>query len=93
MATTETVLKDFPLLYKGKRMLVIDNSERCLDEDYDVIVWDRLLGCEVGFCSRESDGSFIGWAEHGMSELDISGAHAKALAQDTTRAVNWSLKN
>ena len=93
MATTETILRDFPLLYKGKRMLVIDNKERCLDEDYDVIVWDRLLGCEAGFCSRERDGSFIGWVEHGLNQLTISGIDAKQLAQVTTRVVNWSMKN
>lgn len=93
MATTDTVLRDFPLRYKGKRMLIIDNKRRCLDEDYDVIVWDRLLGCEVGFCNHESDGSFKDWAEHGMNELAISGGDAKQLAKDTTRVVNWSLKN
>ena len=93
MTRTETILKDFPLLYKGKRMLVIDNTERCLDEDYDVIVWDRYLGCEVGFCSRESDGSFSGWAQYGPNELTISGADAKQLAQHTTRVVNWTIKN
>ena len=74
-------------------MLVIDNKERWLDDDYDVIVWDRLLGCEVGFCNRESDDSYKGWAEHGPNELTISGADAKQLAQDTTRVVNWSMKN
>jgi hypothetical protein len=93
MATTEAVLKDFPLLYKGRRMLVIDNSDRHIDEDYDIIVWDRLLGCEVGFCRYESDGSICGWAEHGPNELTISGVDAKQLAQDATRVVSWSLKN
>jgi len=93
MATTESVLRDLTLLYKGKRMLVVDNTERHLDEDYDIIVWDRLLGCEVGFCRYESDGSMRGWAAYGNSELTISGIDAKQLAQDTTRVVNWSIKN
>lgn len=93
VTTSDQVLKDFPLLYKGRRMLVIDNSARVLDEDYDVIVWDRQLGCEVGFCQFAEDGSISGWVEHGPQELSISGENPKQLAQDTTRVVNWSLKN
>ena len=93
MTTTDQVLKEFPLLYKGRRMLVVDHSDRVLDEDYDVIVWDRRLGCEVGFCHFGDDGSIAGWVEHGPQELSISGASPKQLAQDATRVVNWSLRN
>jgi hypothetical protein len=92
---TEDALK-LPLLYKGKRMLVIDNAERHFadsSDDYEIIVWDRSLGCEVGFCHYADDGSISGWVEHGMSELTISGPDAKNLAQDAMRVVNWSLKN
>jgi hypothetical protein len=93
MPTETEVLKSFPLLYKGKRMLVIDNRARYIDDDYDVIVWDRMLGCEVGFCGVEPDGSFSGWVGYGPHELDISGATAKELAASTRSVVNWTLKN
>jgi hypothetical protein len=93
--TNEDALK-LPLLYKGRRMLVIDNAGRHFSDssdDYGIIVWDRLLGCEVGFCDNLDDGSIGGWVEHGMNQLTIGGADPKALAQDTRRVTDWTLKN
>lgn len=93
--TTDDALK-LPILYKGRRMLVIDNSGRLFGDstdDYAVVVWDRSLGCEVGFCNYKEDGSISGWVEHGMNQLTIDGPDAKSLAHDALRAVNWSLKN
>lgn len=92
--TTDEALK-LPLLYKGRRMLVIDNSQRYFfdsSDDYAVIVWDRLLGCEVGFCNYTM-GNIIGTVQHGMNELTIRGKDAKELAKNTKSVVDWSLKN
>ncbi len=92
--TTDDALK-LPLLYKGRRMLVIDNSQRhFLDssDDYAVIVWDRLLGCEVGFCNYTM-GNIVGTVHHGMNELTIRGNDAKELAKNAKSVVDWSLKN
>lgn len=91
--TLEKTLANCPVLYKGQRMVVLDNSSRQLDEDYDVIVWDRNLGCAVGFCQQEKSGAFTGWVQHGSQELTISGSSAKEIAQATTRLVNWSLEH
>ena len=92
--TTDDALK-LPFLYKGRRMLVIDNSQRhFLDssDDYAVIVWDRLLGCAVGFCNYTM-GNIVGTVHHGMNELTIRGNDTKELAKNTKSVVDWSLKN
>lgn len=92
--TTDDVLK-LPLLYKGRRMLVIDNSQKHFcdsSDDYAVIVWDRLLGCEVGFCNYTM-GNIAGTVQYGMNEINIQGIDAKELAKNTKIIVDWSLKN
>ena len=86
-------LKKSSILYRGRRMLVINNVAREVDEDYDIVVWDKLLGCAVGFCSQNSDGSFKGWVAYGQHELTISGDTPRELAQDALQSVNWTLQN
>ncbi len=93
MSSEAEILKNFPLLHKGRRMLVVDNKARHFDEDCDVLVWDRLLGCEVGFCHIEPDGSYRGWVGYGPHELPIEGDSAKELAAAATQLVNWTLKH
>ncbi len=81
------------VLYRGRRMLVINNVNREVDEDFDIVVWDKALGCAVGFGSKNADGSFEGFVAYGPHELPIAGADARELAQDALKSVNWTLKN
>jgi len=74
-------------------MLVFDNVGRGVDEDFDIVVWDKALGCPVGFCSQSPDGSFEGFVAYGPHELPISGVDARELAQDALRTINWTLQN
>jgi hypothetical protein len=73
-------------------MLVIDNTQRRIDEDYDIVVWDKSLDCAVGFCSRES-GTYTGWVAYGQHELPVGGDTPRELAQSVLKAVNWTLKD
>lgn len=82
-----------PLLYRGRRILVIDNAQRHLDEDYDIVVWDKLLDCAVGFCKRNADGTFSGWVAYGQHQLTISGEDPRELARSALLTVNWTLRN
>jgi hypothetical protein len=79
------------ILYRGRRMLVINNVSRVVDEDFDVVVWDKALECAVGFCSQSQDGSFEGFVAYGPHELPIAGPDARELAQDALKSVNWTL--
>lgn len=79
-------------VYTGRRIFVVDNRNRLLDEDFDIIVWDKALGCAVGFCSQSPDGSFEGFVAYGPHELPIAGADARELAQDALKSINWTLK-
>lgn len=81
------------LLYKGRRMLVFDNAQRQLDEDYDIVVWDKLLDCAVGFCKRNADSTFTGWVAYGQHQLTISGEDPRELARSALKTVNWTLRN
>ncbi|MBM3390327.1 MAG: hypothetical protein FJY26_12675 [Betaproteobacteria bacterium] len=69
-------------------MLVIDNTHRKVDEDYDIVVWDKALDCAVGFCSQENDGTFTGWVSYGQHELPVSGDSPREPAQSALKAVN-----
>ncbi len=81
------------LLYRGRRMLVINNVNREVDEDFDIIVWDKTLGCAVGFGSHCADGSFEGFVAYGPHELPIAGADARELARDALNTVKWTLSH
>ncbi len=81
------------LLYRGRRMLVIDNTKRQIDEDYDIVVWDKALDCAVGFCGREKDGTYVGWVAYGQHELPVGGDSPRELAQSVLKAVNWTLEH
>jgi hypothetical protein len=80
------------ILYRGQRMLVINNVSREVDEDFDVVVWDKALDCAVGFCSQIPDGSFKGFVAYGPHELPIAGADARELAQDALQSLNRAMK-
>lgn len=73
-------------------MLVINNVGRGVEETFDILVWDKALGCAVGFCSQSPDGSLEGFVAYGPHELPIAGADARELAQDALKSVNWALK-
>ena|GEM_PF-1914918 len=90
-APSDRLQVDIRLLYRGRRMLVINNVSREVDEDFDVVVWDKALDCAVGFCSQSPDGSFEGFVAYGPHELPITGADARELAQDALKSVNWTL--
>jgi hypothetical protein len=81
------------LLYRGRRMLVINNVNREVDEDFDIVVWDKALGCAVGFGSQNADGSFEGFVVYGPHELPIAGADARELARDALNTFKWTLSH
>ena len=86
-------LKKSSILYRGRRILVINNVAREVDEDYDIVVWDKALECAVGFCSQSPDGSFEGFVAYGPHELPIAGADARELARDALSIVKWALSH
>jgi hypothetical protein len=90
----EAWIKRNPPLYLGKRMAVIDNRKRLVaNEDNDLIVFDRMLRCIVAWGTFEADGSLSVSAAYGPHEIDIDGENAKELAMNTTKVVNWTLRN
>jgi hypothetical protein len=94
MANYDGVESDPPILYKGRRILVLDNRQgHPFDYDCDVVVWDKLLGCEAGWASFQPDGSLRGTVPHGPHVLTISGATPRELAQSALAQVNWSMKH
>ncbi len=81
------------VLYRGRRIVVINNVDREVEEDFDIVVWDKALGCAIGFCSQSGNGSYEGLVAYGPHEVPIAGADARELAQDALKSVNWTLKN
>jgi hypothetical protein len=87
-------LRNHLLLYVGKRMAVIDNRNRSLaEEDYDLIVWDKALGCTVAWGDFNEDGSLSVSAAYGPHEMEIDGNSPKELAMNATKTINWILKH
>jgi len=85
---------DPPILYKGRRILVLDNRQgRSFPYDCDVVVWDKKLACEAGWATFQKDGSLQGTVLHGPNELTISGADVRKLARCALAKINWSLRH
>lgn len=90
---SEPVGPGIGLLSRGLRMLVIDNRQRKIDKDFDIVVWNKVLDCAVRFCSREKEDTYSGWVSYGQQELPISGDSPRELAGLALKAVSWTLKH
>jgi len=87
-------LKNHLLLYVGRRMVVIGNRKRSFaEEDYDLIVWDKALGCTVAWGAFNDDGSLNVSAAYGPHEMEIDGNSPKELALNATKVINWILRH
>lgn len=88
---TEQVLQ-LPLLFKGRRILVVDNRVgNPFDVDEDVVCWDRVLACDFCFAKFLPDGTLKGWIAYGMHALTVTGADPRDLAFEALRTLKWTL--
>ena len=84
----------FPVLYNGRRVLIIDTKD---DLDFSlghtIVIIDKVMNLEMGWADQQSDGSYIGFTIYGPHELRISGDDLLCLAADTLRQHLWTMRN
>jgi hypothetical protein len=69
--------------YNGRRVKIIENPKSLdlyLSDDFTLCIIDKRISTSVGEAIRLEDGSFKGYIQCGMHELEISGDDYRELA-------------
>ncbi len=69
--------------YNGRRVKIVENpksSDLYLSDDFTLCIIDKRISTSVGEAIRLDDGSFKGYIQCGMHELEISGDDYRELA-------------
>ena len=92
--TTEDVLAQYPVLFRGRRILVFDaRNDPEFGMGHEFVLWDRVLVCDFGWADLQADGSLKGTVHYGPNELTIWGADFRELARDGLQTLKWALSH
>lgn len=86
--------KAYPILYNGRRVLILDSSS---DEKFgfghQLVLWDKSMGFEMGWGDKNEDGTYKAYTCYGPHELWASGSDLKELAKNLLGQHMWSMEH
>ena len=90
----EAHTKSYPILYNGRRVLILDSSsDERLGLGHEIYIWDKRLCLEMGVANKLADGTYLGVTFYGPHELEISGENLRELAADCLSRYLWTMSH
>lgn len=90
----EADAKSYPILYNGRRVLILDSSsDEMLGFDHEIYIWDKRLSLEMGVADKLADDTYRGVTFYGPHELEITGKNLRDLAADCLSRYLWALSH
>ena len=87
-----SMVKDLPVMYQNKRTLIVDaSSSPNFGMDHQFVLWDKVMGFEMGWADLLPDGTLKGFAVDGQHSIEFSGKTFSELAVNALKIHKWNL--